>query len=81
MQVIDHDRYVRLFEAKRKSQEFVPWLTRAFCGACPVRAECLDYALEIQAVGVWAGTHTQDRVYIRRARKAASQATTRKWAE
>ena len=36
---------------------------RAICTDCPVRAQCLDYALELgdAAHGVWAGTSDTER--------------------
>jgi WhiB family transcriptional regulator, redox-sensing transcriptional regulator len=35
---------------------------KAFCGPCPVRSECLTWALETgQAVGVWGGTSEEER--------------------
>lgn len=34
---------------------------RAVCDGCLVRSECLDYALEVDAVGVWAGTSDRER--------------------
>lgn len=44
----------------------------AICARCPVSNICLDYALEVGAVGVWAGTTTKQR---RRLAAAASRAT------
>ncbi len=38
------------------------------CGRCPVRAECLDFALAThQAHGVWGGTSEADRSRMRAA--------------
>lgn len=39
------------------------------CRTCPVRVECLEYALDIGAVGIWGGTTTEQRRQIR-ARRA-----------
>jgi WhiB family redox-sensing transcriptional regulator len=47
---------------------------RAICAGCPVRAECLDYALELGdqgAQGCWAGTTEAERRVLRRRRRAA----------
>lgn len=47
---------------------------RAFqvCGRCPVRVECLEYALaDPFLTGVWGGTDGAARRAIRRNRKAA----------
>lgn len=41
------------------------------CRTCPVRAECLEYALDIGAVGIWGGTTTAQRRQIR-ARRATN---------
>ena len=44
---------------------------REICGACPVRQECLAYAMKVERglplkrrYGVWAGTVPEDRVVI-----------------
>jgi WhiB family transcriptional regulator, redox-sensing transcriptional regulator len=48
------------------------------CAACPVQANCLDYALSGAdtwagiSTGIWAGTTPRARAAIRRARKAAA---------
>lgn len=43
---------------------------RAICADCPVRAQCLEYALtsEEALYGVWAGTTERDRRPMRKAR-------------
>jgi WhiB family transcriptional regulator, redox-sensing transcriptional regulator len=41
---------------------------RRICGACPVHAPCLRFAVETgQAGGIWAGTTEQERRTIREA--------------
>ena len=46
---------------------------RATCLSCPVRPECLEYALTHPEVdGVWGGTSRQERRRIRTARRLAS---------
>lgn len=43
---------------------------RAVCGECPVRDECLEYALaNCETFGVWGGLGERDRRSLRRARK------------
>jgi WhiB family redox-sensing transcriptional regulator len=37
------------------------------CGRCPVRAECLQYALDNPVEGVWGGTSAQERRVFARA--------------
>ena len=43
------------------------------CATCPVREECLEYALDRDEVGVWGGTTDRDRRRIRKARAAAGR--------
>lgn len=38
---------------------------RAICANCPVRIECLDYALSHGEQGVWGGTSDRERQRIR----------------
>jgi WhiB family redox-sensing transcriptional regulator len=43
---------------------------RAVCARCPVRAECLSFAVEtVQDHGVWGGTSEEERRALRRARQ------------
>ncbi len=45
---------------------------KAVCARCPVRIDCLNYALETgQDAGVWGGTSEKERREIRSARTAA----------
>lgn len=53
---------------------------KTVCGPCPVRADCLSYALEAMPVGIWGGTTEGQRLAargssVRRARLAAGQPT------
>lgn len=42
-------------------------LAKAICRSCPVRQECLTWALRAgEADGVWGGTTPEDRRYLRR---------------
>ena len=44
------------------------------CAVCPVREECLEFALTTrQYDGVWGGTTESDRKRIRRRRAAAAR--------
>jgi WhiB family redox-sensing transcriptional regulator len=46
---------------------------KAICRECPVRAECLEYALETkQMFGVWGGYSERERRPMRAARKRAA---------
>jgi WhiB family redox-sensing transcriptional regulator len=41
---------------------------RAICSTCPVRSECLDYAMgQADTVGVWGGLSAKERARMRRA--------------
>lgn len=40
---------------------------KAVCQACPVREECLDYALRHPVLGIWGGTTEPQRVNMRKA--------------
>ncbi|GAA5082362.1 WhiB family transcriptional regulator [Streptomyces sp. SID10815] len=47
---------------------------KAVCGRCPVREQCLDWALETdQAIGVWGGTSENERRALKRRRAAAAR--------
>jgi WhiB family transcriptional regulator, redox-sensing transcriptional regulator len=51
---------------------------KRICAACPVRAECLEYALSGAdtwrgiTTGIWGGTTPRERSWLRQARKAAA---------
>lgn len=38
---------------------------KAFCGACPVKRDCLNYALLYNEVGIWGGMTDEERVSLR----------------
>jgi WhiB family transcriptional regulator, redox-sensing transcriptional regulator len=45
---------------------------RVICARCPVRAECLAYAIEKrEAFGIWGGTSERERRSLRKAQRAA----------
>jgi WhiB family redox-sensing transcriptional regulator len=48
---------------------------KAVCEGCPVRSECLAWALDTaQDAGVWGGLDEEERREIRRARRRAAAA-------
>jgi WhiB family redox-sensing transcriptional regulator len=50
---------------------------KGVCAACPVRIECLAWALDTcQDAGVWGGLVEEERRVIRRARRRARRAAT-----
>lgn len=47
---------------------------KAICTGCPVRLECLDYAIETgQTEGIWGGLTSRERRVTRRERIAAAR--------
>lgn len=46
-------------------ESWTPPHIREICEACPVREECLDYALRYHEHGIWGGTTAKDRRRIR----------------
>lgn len=51
----------------------VPVEARRACESCPVRAECLEFALSVPTTaGYWAGTTQRDRNRMRRQRREAA---------
>jgi WhiB family redox-sensing transcriptional regulator len=57
----------RLFHATEKD-------AKAVCAACPVKEQCLEYALTNREYGVWGGTTEAERRRIRTARRNATKA-------
>jgi WhiB family transcriptional regulator, redox-sensing transcriptional regulator len=61
-----------------KGQHAVAKTAIRVCRACPVRAQCLDYALSGAdtwggiATGIWGGTTPAERDRLRQQRKAAA---------
>ncbi len=45
------------------------WPKENLCARCPVRVECLDYAMETDQFGVWGGTSEAERRSLKRPRK------------
>lgn len=43
-------------------------IAKNICRACPVKTECLEYALSTHEYGVWAGTTQRERALIRKTR-------------
>lgn len=43
-----------------------------YCGTCPARAWCHEWAMANDAFGVWAGLNTDDRAALRRQKERAA---------
>ncbi len=42
-------------------------VAKAICSACPVREDCLDYAIRnCELYGIWGGTTASDRKFLRK---------------
>jgi WhiB family redox-sensing transcriptional regulator len=56
-------------------------LARQICGRCPVRRECLDWAMDSGEMhGIWGGTTPEDRTRARRKDAARRRhAARRRW--
>ena len=49
-------------------------LAKSVCASCPVRLECLEFAIRtIQNDGIWGGTTEDERRVIKRSRRAAAR--------
>lgn len=47
---------------------------KSICGACEVRGECLDYAIEMgEKFGIWGGLSERERRRVRRERQIAQR--------
>ena len=47
---------------------------KAICGACEVKADCLDYAIEMgEKFGIWGGLSERERRRVRRERQIAQR--------
>ena len=61
-----------------KGQRDPPAIATRICGVCPVRPQCLDYALSGAdtwggiATGIWGGTTPQQRNQLRQRRKTVA---------
>ncbi|SEG72767.1 WhiB family transcriptional regulator, redox-sensing transcriptional regulator [Thermomonospora echinospora] len=48
---------------------------KSVCAQCPVRAECLDWALRAgEPDGIWGGTTPEERRYLRRPQRTIAPA-------
>jgi len=52
------------------SESFLHPVAEQVCGGCPVRSECLEWALDSQPLGIAGGLTSEERRQIRKDRKA-----------
>jgi WhiB family transcriptional regulator, redox-sensing transcriptional regulator len=56
---------------RKPEKDFREGRAREICGRCPVRAECLDYALAVaEPHGIWGGLNELERRRLLRRRSA-----------
>lgn len=67
------DRPSLFFKPEPGEENFETW-TRdeadGVCATCPIATECLEYAIEHQTVGIWAGTNETQRIRLQARRLA-----------
>jgi WhiB family redox-sensing transcriptional regulator len=44
-------------------------LAKAICATCPVRSECLEWAMATNQEGIWGGTNETERRRLKRRRR------------
>lgn len=49
--------------------QYLGWARAYHCNPCPVRAECLTFAVEHRMEGIWGGTLDEERRALRRRRQ------------
>lgn len=54
--------------SQQQEREHQNQIAVRLCGVCPVRGECIEWAIEHNEYGIWGGTFEGTRVKIRRAR-------------
>lgn len=59
------------FPDQRGHDDAVPAELQRLCDRCPVRAECLTYALRHREYGVWGGTTERQRLALSRTTRRA----------
>ena len=69
----DADAFAPNYFEKRREKNAREAVAKAFCARCLVRAECLEYALQIREThGVWGGLNEMERRAELRQRTAAA---------
>jgi len=54
------------------SRTLIIKFAKAACSRCPVRLQCLDYAVSAHMTGIWGGTTAEERSRIRQGQKGHS---------
>ncbi len=71
----DTDMWFPYKQGEYKEQQ----LLFRICNGCPAKAECLEYALEYNVDGYWAGTTDRHRKLIRRQRRQIAKPLLPEW--
>lgn len=59
-----------LFFPEKNASAVETRFAKSLCAKCPVRVQCLEYALDANEVfGIWGGTTPQERFLLRRLSK------------
>lgn len=54
-------------------------MAQKICESCPVFNKCLEYALGVKVLGIWAGTDEDERKAIRKARGVTAMSITQEY--
>lgn len=70
----DSDLFFAPDNERQPEREVREGKARAVCDVCPVKAECLDYAVGTGQVGMWGGTDDEQRKSLRRREQRRARA-------
>ena len=67
------------FPSNAEDVKFYKPMAQQICEPCPVSNKCLEYALGVKVLGIWAGTDEDDRKAIRKARGITAMSITQEY--
>jgi len=73
---VDPEHFYRNADERTKRDHEV---VQGCCGQCPVHQQCFEYALENEALGIWAGTTPTMRRKLRRLLKIKAPGGDDRW--